>query len=215
MFLKCTYMDKAEYFSTFYFWNSSHVKDSMVCPWGQSLWRCGPILSTKEESIDKQPNFFLQNHFTNDILCQIVMCDYFTSIYLDWKDNWLAVFYQVHRKDQNFNFTWQIVKLGFYTIWLVQASHFFFFLSHKYTTVTSYNIFEKIKPPNLKTLRKLIVPMCKLHSSSQELLLEAILTVSGHKDFILRACSSNCTSNDNGFPLRSLFIPSPRAPPCD
>lgn len=91
----------------------------------------------------------------------------------------------------------------------------FFFLSHKYTTVTSYNIFEKIKPPNLKTLWKLIVPMCKLHSSSQELLLEAILTVSGHKDFILRACSSNCVSNDNGFPLRSLFIPSPRAPPCD
>lgn len=51
--------------------------------------------------------------------------------------------------------------------------------------------------------------MCKLHSSSKELLLEAALTVSGHEDSILKTCSSNCISDDDGFPLRNLFILSP------
>lgn len=46
-------------------------------------------------------------------------------------------------------------------------------------------------------------------------LLEAVLTVSGHENSLLRVCSSNSVSNGDGFSLRDSLILSPRAPPCD
>lgn len=57
--------------------------------------------------------------------------------------------------------------------------------------------------------------MCKLHSGNKELLLEAVLIVSGHKDSFLRVCSLNYISNDDGFSLSNSLTLSPGAPPHD
>lgn len=106
---KCTYMNKAVYFSTLYLWNFSRGKECMVCLWGTAsleIW-----FSTKyyENTEHWQAILFL---FAKALSQWHISSGWCECGGFDQKANWLQ-FSVSPRKKQNFNFTWQIAKLSF------------------------------------------------------------------------------------------------------